>query len=431
MKLLKTLLALTIALSSLSCRGKSSENIVDNKTTDSKTSNDKSKDFSQVSIEPLKDTDKKITSSDKVVESNNKFAFKIYSELLKKEGNIFFSPTSILFCLSMVYNGSDEKTKEEMEKVLNFSGSTLDEINKSNNTLMRQLANTDKGVRLDIANALFGNKSINFSNTFKENMSKFYRAEISALDFSSKDSVKVINEWVKNATQSKISKIIDSLSTDDLLVLINAIYFKGTWSKKFDKAETKTLPFKGGKTTKDVQMMTNYDEYKYFSSEGIQGIELPYGDEKMAMYIFLPGEGKGIADFNKEMSVDKLNEYVKKLRKGKGRITMPKFKLEYESSLNEPLSNIGMTDVFSDSANLSKLFEKNISSKLSQVKHKTFVEVNEEGTEAAAVTAGTVTATSIALPEEPFEMTVDSPFFYLILDKNTKTILFMGSILDL
>jgi len=424
-KILSTALILSVILSTLGCKNDAA------KATDP-SAKPSAQSTIQSTLEPLTDKDKKITSDDNVVKSNNKFAFKIYSELLKKEGNIFISPTSILFCLSMIYNAADGKTKEEMEKVLEFTGSSLDEINKANNTLMRQLSNVDAGVKLNIANSLWGNKSLEFSNDFKKNMSDSYKAEISSLDFSSKKSVDVINEWVKNSTNSKISKIIDSLSEQDLLVLINAIYFKGTWTNKFEKALTKDMSFKGGTKTKDVPMMSNFDDYRYFNDAGLQGIELPYGKENISMFIFLPGEGQGIGDLNKNMTSEKLTELIGKLKKKKGKITMPKFKLEYEASLNDALSTIGMSDAFSDSANLSKLFAKPVTnSKISQVKHKTFIDVNEEGTEAAAVTAGTVTATSVMLPEEPFEMNVDSPFFYVIRDKSTQSILFMGSIFDL
>ncbi|MEK7434334.1 MAG: serpin family protein [Cyanobacteriota bacterium] len=424
-KILSTALILSVVLSTLGCKNDAV------KSTDP-SAKPSAQSTIQSTLEPLTDKDKKITSDDKVVQSNNKFAFKIYSELLKKEGNIFISPTSILFCLSMIYNAADGKTKEEMEKVLEFTGSSLDEINKANNTLMRQLSNVDAGVKLNIANSLWGNKSLEFSSDFKKNMSDSYKAEISSLDFSSKKSVDVINEWVKNSTNSKISKIIDSLSEQDLLVLINAIYFKGTWTNKFEKELTKDISFKGATKTKDVPMMSNFDDYKYVNDAGLQGIELPYGKENISMFIFLPGAGQGIADLNKNMTSEKLTELIGKLKKKKGKITMPKFKLEYEASLNDALSTIGMSDAFSDSANLSKLFAKPVTnSKISQVKHKTFIDVNEEGTEAAAVTAGTVTATSIMIPEDPFEMNVDSPFFYVIRDKSTQSILFMGSIFDL
>lgn len=398
--------------------------------TDSKDGTSNTLSVSKNAFKPLTDKDVKIEYGNKLVTANNKFAFKLYSELLKdKKDTIFVSPSSVIFCLSMLYNGANGKTQEDIQKALELSGFTLDELNNLNNKLMRQIMNADTSVKMDIANSLWGAQGIEFDKTFTKNMNDFYNADISPLDLT-KDPTKMVNEWVSNATQKKITKIVDNLSSDTLLLLINAIYFKGTWTNKFDKSLTKDMPFKGATKTKNMPMMSNYDDYRYFDKDGIQAIELPYGKENIAMYVFLPGEGQGIDDLHKKLNSDNWTAWMSNFSKRKGKITMPKFKTEYETSLNTALTNLGMGSSFEDSADFKKFFSKEIQAKVSEVKHKTFVEVNEEGTEAAAVTSAQVVATSIQLPEEPFEMNVDSPFFYAIREKSTGTILFMGSVLD-
>lgn len=385
---------------------------------------------SKNAFKPLTDKEIKIEYGNKLVTANNKFAFKLYNELLKdKKDTIFVSPSSIIFCLSMLYNGANGKTQEDIQKALELSGFTLDELNTLNNKLMRQIMNADASVKMDIANSLWGTKGIEFDKTFTKNMSDFYNADISPLDLS-KDPAKMVNEWVSNATQKKITKIVDTLSEDTLLLLVNAIYFKGTWTNKFDKTLTKELPFKGATKTKNMPMMSNYDDYRYFNKDGMQAIEMPYGKEDIAMYVFLPTEGQGIDDLHKKLSVENWTTWMSNFSKRKGKITMPKFKTEYETSLNTALISLGMGSSFEDSADFKKFFAKEIPAKVSEVKHKTFVEINEEGTEAAAVTSVQVVATSIQLPQEPFEMNVDSPFLYVIREKSTGTILFMGSVLD-
>lgn len=398
--------------------------------TDTKDGTSNTLSVSKNVFKPLTDKEIKIEYGNKLVTANNKFAFKLYSELLKdKKDTIFVSPSSVIFCLSMLYNGANGKTQEDIQKALELSGFTLDELNTLNNKLMRQIMNADASVKMDIANSLWGAKGIEFDKTFTKNMSDFYNADISVFE-ATKDPAKMVNEWVSNATQKKITKIVDTLSPDTLLLLINAIYFKGTWTNKFDKTLTKDMPFKGATKTKDMPMMSNYDDYRYFNKDGIQAIELPYGKADIAMYVFIPGEGQGIDDLHKKLSVDNWTAWMSNFSKRKGKITMPKFKTEYETSLNTALTNLGMGSSFEDAADFKKFFSKEIPAKVSEVKHKTFVEINEEGTEAAAVTSAQVVATAIQFPEEPFEMNVDSPFFYAIREKSTGTILFMGSVLD-
>lgn len=374
----------------------------------------------------------KVKSDSKIVQANNKFGTKIFNELLKaeKDKNIFISPSSILFALAMTYNGAKGSTKEEMAKALELSGMSPEEINKGANALIRTLVNADSSVKLDIANSLWGKKGVNFSNDFKTTNEDYFKALTNTLDFSSPEASKMINEWVSNATQGKISKIVDDkISADTLLFLINAIYFKGDWTNKFDKALTKEHDFNlSSGSTKKVQMMSLYEKLAYYKDDNFQALSLPYGKENVSMYVFLPNDN--LEEFNKNLSEENLSSWFGKFSKKNGNLKLPKFKLEYEQSLNDSLKALGMNQAFNETADFSGMFSDSTKAAISNVKHKTYVDVNEEGTEAAAVTSVEVVATSVMPTDEPFDMTFDKPFFYLIRDNNSGTILFMGEVVN-
>lgn len=385
--------------------------------------------FTQKSFAPLSDKDIKVTSDSKIVTANNKFGINLYSELIKKEKdkNIFISPISISFALSMTYNGASGETKKAMEKALSFDGMTLDEVNKESNSLIRHLIYSDTSVRLDVANSLWGKKGTEFNSEFIKNNEAYFKAEVRSLDFASPDSVKTINDWVSKNTNQKIEKIVDKIPPEALLYLINAIYFKGTWTDKFDKDLTKEQDFKltDGKTKK-VQMMSRYDDFKYAKSDKFEVVSLPYGKENMSMYVFLPTTS--LEDFYKDLNFDNFKDWMSKLKKTKGEVGLPRFKNEYETGLVDVLKNLGMTEAFSDKADFKKIFAKDTSASITDVRHKTFIEVNEEGTEAAAVTSVTVGATAFMPVTKPFKMIMDKPFFYVLRDNQSGTILFMGAV---
>jgi serine protease inhibitor len=385
--------------------------------------------FTQKSFAPLSDKDLKVTTDSKIVTANNKFGINLYSELVKneKDKNIFISPLSISFALSMTYNGAGGETKKAMEKALSFDDMTLDEVNKESNALIRHLIYSDTSVRLDIANSLWGKKGTEFNSEFIKNNESFYKAEVRSLDFKSAESPKIINDWVSLNTNKKIEKIVDKIPPEALLYLINAIYFKGTWTDKFDKELTKEQDFKlpDGKTKK-VQMMSRYDDFKYAKSDKFEVVSLPYGKELMSMYVFLPTEN--LEDFYKELTSDNWKNWMKELKKTKGEVGLPRFKNEYEKTINDVLKTLGMTEAFSDKADFKKIFAKDTAAAITEVRHKSFIEVNEEGTEAAAVTSVQVGATSFMPVSKPFKMIMDKPFFYVLRDNQSGTILFMGAV---
>jgi serine protease inhibitor/Tol biopolymer transport system component len=365
-----------------------------------------------------------------IVAGNSKFALKIFSELGNTEGqqNLFISPLSMSLALSMAYNGANNNTKEQMMKTLEYNGISLENVNKYNNTLLRLLL-TDQDITLSIANGIFSKKGANFKQDFLNINRENYFSEISELDFSSPEAVDTINTWVSDRTNDKIPKIIDKINDGELIFLINAIYFKGTWTNIFEKSLTKDQDFKlVDGTVKTIPMMNQLGLYKHFKDENVEFVRLPYGNsQRTGMYFFIPGEGKNLEQLKQNLSYENLDKWLSSMDRGRGNIKIPKFRLEYGADLIAPLEKLGMSDAFNSSADFTKMTD--ISGfLLTRALHKTFVEVNEEGTEAAAATiiGGGVTS----VPDPPFNFTVDRPFITAIVDERTKTILFMGSIYD-
>ena len=365
----------------------------------------------------------------KLVTTNNDFGFRMLKQLTNNnpQENIFISPTSIALCLSMTYNGAAGKTKEAMAKTLGIENLTLSQVNEANLALRTQFKSADPKITLNIANSLWGQQGIKFKTDFLNRNKKFFGAEVTTLNFSDNNSPKRINSWVSDKTNGKITQIVDMLDPSMLLVLVNAIYFKGKWSIEFDKTKTKELPFTLlDSTIKQVPMMTQSGHYHYYEDINLQAISLPYGKEKMSMYIFLPKTTSSLAEFVSNLNKKTWTELMLKFSYKEGNITLPRFKFEYSKTLNEALIALGMGNAFTD-ADFSNMSDS--PSYISGVIHKTFVEVNEEGTEAAAVTAVIMT-TAIANKPEPFSMVVDHPFFCVIRDNETGSILFMGAIVE-
>jgi serine protease inhibitor len=237
---------------------------------------------------------------------------------------------------------------------------------------------------------------------------------------------------VKDKTSGKIDRIIDSISSDTILFLINAIYFKGKWADEFAKDKTKEDVFNlESGSQKRVPMMTQSGSYKYYDGKSFQAVSLPYGGGRVSMYVFLPAKGTSLSEFQKGLSASSWEGWMREFAQTEGDITLPRFKIEYEIALNDALKSLGMESAFDPSrANFKGMVQSEQNVYISKVKHKTFVEVNEEGTEAAAVTSTEMRATSAMRPRERFRMVVDHPFFCAIRDNLTGTVLFMGSIME-
>lgn len=359
-----------------------------------------------------------------VASANTRFGFKLLQDLRERDpgGNIFISPLSISIALTMTYNGAVGETERAMAEVLEIDALDLSTINNSNKTLRNSLENPDPKVEISIANSIWSRQGVEFNPDFLERNRVFFGAEIASLDFSSPQTTETINQWVDTNTNGKIKKIVERINPQTLLFLINAIYFKGNWQDEFDKSQTRqgTFHLPDG-SEKRVQMMRREGKYLYFRGENFEAISLPYGDGRLGMYIFLPNRNSNLNKFLRDLNAENWEGWISQFQDRRREIMLPRFKLEYGVSLNDTLESLGMEIAFDSGADFSNMGPSLF---ISEVTHKTFVEVNEEGTEAAAVT-GIVGVTSV-----PSVFRVDRPFFFAIYDAETETILFMGTVTE-
>ena len=359
-----------------------------------------------------------------VASANTRFGFKLLQDLREREpgGNIFISPLSISIALTMTYNGAVGETERAMAEVLEIDGLDLPTINNSNKALRDSLENPDPKVEISIANSIWSRQGVEFNPEFLERNREFFGAEIASLDFGSPQATATINEWVDTNTNGKIEKIVERIDPQTLLFLINAIYFKGNWQDEFDKALTRSGTFHlANGSEKRVQMMRREGEYPYFHGEGFEATSLPYGDGRVSMYIFLPNPNSNLNKFLRDLTAESWEGWISQLQDRRQTMMLPRFKLEYEVRLNDTLEALGMGIAFGGGANFSGMGPSLF---ISEVRHKTFVEVNEEGTEAAAVTA------VVGVKSLPPAFRVDRPFFFAIYDAETETILFMGTVTE-
>ncbi len=378
-----------------------------------------------------------LTVDGRLVAAMNDFGFRLHKELAKAnaDGNTFISPASIELALAMTYNGAEGGTKEAMAAAIGVQGMSLEEVNRANAQLITLLQNPDPRVELAIANSLWGREGFTFNEGFLERNTEYYRAEVRAIDFLSPASADTINRWVSKQTREKIAKLVDHNSIRDaLLMLINAIYFKGKWTEPFDKAQTQDGEFTlDDGTTKTLPMMRQTGEFDYLETERLQAVAIPYGDKYVRMLIILPKKGVSLSDFVSDLTRENWTQWTGRLQEREGTVVLPRFKASYSASLKSPLTALGMGIAFTGDADLSGMLppggEVSIEGKpfISDVIHKTVLEVNEEGTEAAAAT-GVIVGVTSAPPEPPFTMVVDHPFFVAIEDRPTGAILFMGLI---
>lgn len=371
-----------------------------------------------------------------MVAANTRFGFKLYAEVLKDKQaaakNVFVSPSSVALALAMAYNGAEAETRQAMARAMEIDGQKLEDVNRAYKDLRAALESADPKVQLQIANSIWARQGLALKPDFVNRTRESFNAEVSELDFDDPASASIINRWVSSNTNGKIEKIVDQIERNSLMFLINAIYFKGKWSEQFDKAKTKDQPFKlADGRQKPHPMMTQSGNYSYFEGEGFQAVSLPYGDRRVSLYVFLPREGTSLDQFHNQLTASNWDSWMTEFQKTPGEIALPRFKLEYDISLNDALKAMGMGLAFDpDRANFSGMFQNQRDAHISKVKHKTFVEVNEEGTEAAAITSVEVQTTSARMPREPFRMVVDRPFFCAIRDNESGAVLFMGSIID-
>ncbi|MFD1862542.1 serpin family protein [Planococcus chinensis] len=357
----------------------------------------------------------------------NRLGFRLMDDLSQTEdGNKFISPLSLYMALSMVYNGAAGPTKDELANVLGAEGISPEEMNRANASLSMQFADRPEGIELNIANSIWAKEEYRFLDSFSKSSRDYYNAQIEEIDISDPASADRINEWVSDATNGKIKKMAAKpLSPNLAAMLLNAIYFKGDWQYPFPEGETTEQPFTriDGSTT-DVPLMNLQSRLPYLKTDDFQAVSLPYGDGEMSMNIFLPAPGTELDELASGLTEEKWNQWMKGFEPKDGTLMIPKFKMEYEVILNEALSRLGMETAFR-SADLSNMFETSSGLYISEVKQKTFIDVNEKGTEAAAATSVSIAESESA---DSFRMIANRPFIFTITDSETGVILFMGRV---
>jgi serine protease inhibitor len=377
--------------------------------------------------------DSRTTMNSNLAAASNAFGFDLFQQLRRQAGdqNVFFSPLSVTVALAMTYNGAAGETKNAMARALKIEGMNHAELNRESAELLKALKSSDPKIEVAIANSLWARGGMRFNDDFLARNRQFYGAEISTLDFNNPQSVATINRWVSGATKGKISQIIDRINPQQVMFLINAVYFKGQWQKRFDKTLTKQQPFHlpGGRQ-KPVPMMAQSGKYLYQRGDKFKAVSLPYGKGGVSIYLFLPDEESSIDDFLNGLSYQKWEGWINNFDETPGDVKLPRFKLDYEKTLNDPLKDLGMGAAFnSREADFSGIrAEKDLY--ISEVKHKAVAEVNEEGTEAAAATSVGISVTSVREPRERFTFIADRPFLMAIRDSQTGAILFMGTVME-
>ena len=365
--------------------------------------------------------------------ANNRFGFNLFNRIQSQQPqeNIVISPSSIALALAMARRGTSRATLAQITTALELDTLDSASIDASYLELIETLESADPNVKLAIANSLWVNQNITLEQEFINDAGEFYLAEVNNLNFAEPQATNIINDWVAKNTADKIPQIVDSLSPEDALYLINAIYFKGSWSNQFDPEATTQAPFyPEPNAPQPHQMMNQTGDYRYYENEQFQAVRIPYGkNRELGMYIFLPQETNDLETFNQQLNLDNWQEWLAKMRSRQGNITIPRFELEYETELQNVLSALGIKLIFDSSqADFSAMTDTPVA--VDNVKHKTFIEINEEGTEAAAVTSIGIRVTSVEPENIPFNMNVNRPFFFAIRDDITDSVLFMGNVVE-
>ncbi|XP_051825893.1 serpin B6-like isoform X2 [Antechinus flavipes] len=366
----------------------------------------------------------------------NTFTLNVFKKTSEEDSsqNVFYSPLSLYCALAMVLNGAKGTTAAQIQQVLCLKKGT--DVHQSFQSFLKETDKTSGQCQLRIANRLFGEKTHDFISSFKESCQKFYHSNMEELDFAnaSEEARKYINKWVEEKTEGKIVELLtnDSITQWTSLVLVNAIYFKGKWEEKFDKDRTREQMFKISKEKqKPVQMMFLKSQFRttYIREVSTQVLVLPYVGGQMDMVILLPDKNTDLKMLEERLTPEKLTDWLKpeRMKMTEMEVFLPRFKLEENLDMENILQKLGMSDVFDKSkADFSGISAgKNLF--LSKILHKAYVEVNEEGTEAAAATYVTIVATCARIIPR---FVVDHPFLFLIRDNSSKTILFWGKVIS-
>ncbi len=363
-----------------------------------------------------------------IVAASNDFGLSLFDEVIGQSdgGNVFVSPLSVSMALGMTFNGAAGTTADGMREALALGDLSVEDIDEAYLGLIELLQTMDGKVTLEIANSIWYRQGFEVLAAFIEACQTYFLAVVEALDFDDPGAKDTINAWVAEQTHGLIEEIVDSIDVDTVMVLINAVYFKGDWTYQFDQSLTADAEFHVDEdTASTVSMMQLHGDVPCQSGEGFRAVDLPYGRQHFAMSVILPDEGVAVDEVAAGLAAGGWAGIVNGFADEETTVELPKFTLEFEQSLVDVLSALGMAEAFDPVAADFTGINANGGLFISDVKHKTFVQVDEVGTEAAAVTSVDVAAGSAP---EPFR--VDRPFLVVLHDRHSGAILFMGKIVD-
>jgi serine protease inhibitor len=367
-------------------------------------------------------------SETKIVAASNEFAFDLFrtGNLAQHKTNVFISPLSASMALGMTANGANGATYDEMRTALRLGGATREDVNGGYQSLIALLEGLDPGTQFSIANSIWYEQTFPFNASFLDESKQYFDAQVQALDFRNPSAVTTINSWVSDQTNHKIPSILDSIDSAEVMFLVNAIYFKGIWQKQFDKSKTVDAAFHAADgTTTTVPMMARGSGVQSAFTPEYWAVDLPYGNSAFTMTVVLPNQNTDVDTFAESFDQAKWNTLVSSFHDSEVEVFLPRFRMEWKRALNEDLETLGMRLAFyaADFTRMSPLGNQLV---ITRVMQKTFVDVDEEGTVAAAATM-----VGIGLTSAPAAFRADHPFMVVIRERFSGTILFIGKIAKL
>ncbi|MDJ0509220.1 MAG: serpin family protein [Crocosphaera sp.] len=367
-----------------------------------------------------------------LVDQQVQFGFKLLTGLAnsRKKENIFISPTSISLTLSMLYNGATGRTRQEISQGLALRNIKTDTLNRTNHSLEMDLKTYDPYSRLVTTNSLWAKEGFPFRYQFLKTNRTYYQAKITNLDFSSSEARGIINRWVTEETEQKIPEIINQTKADDVLFLINTAYFQGVWQIGFDRSLTTNKSFHlTDKSVKTYPFLSRQGTYNYLKTPQFKGVEIPYGDGRFSLYLFLPRLENTLASFVQTLTPKKLAKHLSQFRPTQGLLALPRFTLNDEIDLTNALKALGFSTMF-DASKAEFAALSSYPTYVNGIKHQTFLEINEQGVEEPSQEYFMIKRGSIYQEKQGFSFVVDRPFFCMIRDNKTGNILFMGIIYE-
>lgn len=359
----------------------------------------------------------------------NTFGMELFQALHEDQPdeNIFISPLSISAALTMTANGATGQTQAEMLQTLQFDSFDLPAVNADYQNFLKEIPGLDPLVQVKIANSIWYREGFPVKPTFINLNQEFFFSEVSPLDFNQPLAVETINGWIENNTNGLIKNMLDNITEEAVMYLVNAIYFKGDWLYTFEEKNTTEAPFykQDGNTVSVDMMNLTKVPLPYLNTPTFQAVDLPYGDSLYSMLLLLPKEGNSIGDLVDDLQSTSYAEWMNSLYPANVNLSLPRFKMKYRSVLNNHLIDMGMPKAFSENADFTGIADANLF--ISLVLHQSFVEVNEKGTEAAAATIVGIEVT--AIPVYP-DLTFNKPFLFIIKERVGNNILFIGKMMD-